>query len=316
MYIQEPDPWRGPFPVCISVPQMPARSIASATISFGLVSVPVNLFSSSESSASVSFNMLHKKCGSRLKQQYICAKEGDRRREGRDHQGLRVLQGPVRQVHARGDQGARREGDQRDRHRRVRAAGRGGPDLPGEGLLPRRRQGRRPRLPAAGRGAGRHRPCGLGPVLRPRQAAPGPAPPDGRHAGDGAAPLRGRAQERERGAPARGRRQGRRAGPGEAAHRAGLGGGVPAGELPRHGPRARARGHPAEGGRPGDHRRPGRGATDQDHRPHGRAEGQSGQAWHAPPRRSPSGSPPRSRPTKRLRRSRERRRAARANRAA
>lgn len=55
---------------------MPARSIASATISFGLVSVPVNLFSSSESSAAVSFNMLHTKCGSRLKQQYICAQEG------------------------------------------------------------------------------------------------------------------------------------------------------------------------------------------------------------------------------------------------
>jgi DNA end-binding protein Ku len=55
---------------------MPARSIASATISFGLVSVPVNLFSSSESSASVSFNMLHTRCGSRLKQQYICGNEG------------------------------------------------------------------------------------------------------------------------------------------------------------------------------------------------------------------------------------------------
>ena len=42
----------------------------------GLVSVPVNLFSSSESSAAISFNMIHSKCGSRLKQQYICAKEG------------------------------------------------------------------------------------------------------------------------------------------------------------------------------------------------------------------------------------------------
>ncbi|MBA3892843.1 MAG: Ku protein [Gemmatimonadales bacterium] len=55
---------------------MAARSIGSATISFGLVSVPVNLFSSSESSAAVSFNMLHSKCGSRLKQQYVCAQEG------------------------------------------------------------------------------------------------------------------------------------------------------------------------------------------------------------------------------------------------
>ena len=55
---------------------MPARTIGSATISFGLVSVPVNLFSSSESTATVSFNMLHTACGSRLKQQYICSKEG------------------------------------------------------------------------------------------------------------------------------------------------------------------------------------------------------------------------------------------------
>jgi DNA end-binding protein Ku len=56
---------------------MPARSISNATISFGLVSVPVNLYSSAESKASVSFNMLHKKCGSRLKQQYICPKDNE-----------------------------------------------------------------------------------------------------------------------------------------------------------------------------------------------------------------------------------------------
>jgi DNA end-binding protein Ku len=55
---------------------MAARTIGSATISFGLVSVPVNLFSSSESAAAISFNMIHTKCGSRLKQQYICSKEG------------------------------------------------------------------------------------------------------------------------------------------------------------------------------------------------------------------------------------------------
>jgi|SRR5437867_2483825 len=56
---------------------MPARSIASATISFGLVSVPVNLYSSSESKTTVSFNMLHKKCSSRLKQQYTCPKDNE-----------------------------------------------------------------------------------------------------------------------------------------------------------------------------------------------------------------------------------------------
>ena len=62
---------------------MPARSIGTATISFGLVSVPVNIYSSSESKSSVSFNMLHKKCGGRLKQQYICVKD-DNEVVGRD----------------------------------------------------------------------------------------------------------------------------------------------------------------------------------------------------------------------------------------
>jgi DNA end-binding protein Ku len=55
---------------------MPPRPIGSANISFGLVSVPVSLYSASESSATVSFNMLHKSCGSRLKQQYVCSTEG------------------------------------------------------------------------------------------------------------------------------------------------------------------------------------------------------------------------------------------------
>jgi DNA end-binding protein Ku len=56
---------------------MPARAIGTATISFGLVSVPVSLYSSSESKSSISFNMLHKKCGSRLKQQYTCSKDNE-----------------------------------------------------------------------------------------------------------------------------------------------------------------------------------------------------------------------------------------------
>ena len=54
---------------------MAARSIATLTVSFGLVSIPVRLFSATEASRSISFNMLHKACGSRLKQQYICVKE-------------------------------------------------------------------------------------------------------------------------------------------------------------------------------------------------------------------------------------------------
>src|SRR5215470_19656895 len=54
---------------------MSARPIATASISFGLVSIPVKLFSASNASAGISFNMLHGKCGSRVKQQYVCPKE-------------------------------------------------------------------------------------------------------------------------------------------------------------------------------------------------------------------------------------------------
>jgi DNA end-binding protein Ku len=51
---------------------MAARPLSTGTISFGLVTVPVKLYSAAESSSGVSFNMLHAKCKTRLKQQYIC----------------------------------------------------------------------------------------------------------------------------------------------------------------------------------------------------------------------------------------------------
>ena len=54
---------------------MAARSIASLTVSFGMVSIPVKLYSATEASRAISFNLLHKACGSRLKQQYFCVKE-------------------------------------------------------------------------------------------------------------------------------------------------------------------------------------------------------------------------------------------------
>src|SRR5438477_5960294 len=57
---------------------MSAHPLGSATLSFGLVSVPIKLFSTGESSAAISFNWLHKKDGARLKQQYVCSKDGDK----------------------------------------------------------------------------------------------------------------------------------------------------------------------------------------------------------------------------------------------
>src|SRR5919109_2011900 len=50
---------------------MPARPVGSGTISFGLGSIPVKLYTAA-SSQSVSFNLLHAKCGNRIRQQRFC----------------------------------------------------------------------------------------------------------------------------------------------------------------------------------------------------------------------------------------------------
>src|SRR4051794_8508889 len=56
---------------------MGARSIGTGTISFGLVTIPIKLFTTSESSSGVSFNLLHNKCKGRVKQQYVCPRENN-----------------------------------------------------------------------------------------------------------------------------------------------------------------------------------------------------------------------------------------------
>ena len=50
---------------------MPPHSLGSGTISFGLVSIPVKMYTAA-SPAGVSFNQLHAKCGNRLRQQMFC----------------------------------------------------------------------------------------------------------------------------------------------------------------------------------------------------------------------------------------------------
>jgi DNA end-binding protein Ku len=57
---------------------MAPRSIATGTISFGLVSIPVRLYAATQPASSISFNLLHAKCGSRLKQQYVCSQDGEK----------------------------------------------------------------------------------------------------------------------------------------------------------------------------------------------------------------------------------------------
>ena len=53
-----------------------ARSIASLTISFGLVAIPVKLYSATVASERISFNLLRQKDGSRVKQQYVAINDG------------------------------------------------------------------------------------------------------------------------------------------------------------------------------------------------------------------------------------------------
>lgn len=49
-----------------------ARPIASGTISFGLVAIPIKMFSTTESEARISLNSIHEKCGTRIRQQFYC----------------------------------------------------------------------------------------------------------------------------------------------------------------------------------------------------------------------------------------------------
>jgi DNA end-binding protein Ku len=55
---------------------MAARAIGTGTISFGLVSIPVKLYTATASEA-VSFNMIHKKCKGRIKQQIFCPTDNE-----------------------------------------------------------------------------------------------------------------------------------------------------------------------------------------------------------------------------------------------
>ncbi|NNF67524.1 MAG: Ku protein, partial [Gammaproteobacteria bacterium] len=53
------------------------RALSSATISFGLVSIPVKLYSAYESSQQIRFNQIDRRDGSRVKQQLISSKSGE-----------------------------------------------------------------------------------------------------------------------------------------------------------------------------------------------------------------------------------------------
>src|SRR4051812_46215247 len=57
---------------------MSPRPISGATLSFGLVSVPVEMYPTYESSATISFNQINPKTGARVKQELVDSKTGEK----------------------------------------------------------------------------------------------------------------------------------------------------------------------------------------------------------------------------------------------
>jgi DNA end-binding protein Ku len=51
---------------------MVARALGSASLAFGLVSIPVKVYTTQKPGSQLSFNLVHDACGNRLKQQYVC----------------------------------------------------------------------------------------------------------------------------------------------------------------------------------------------------------------------------------------------------
>lgn len=56
---------------------MPPHALDSATISFGLVAIPIKIYTTNEASSEIHFHMIHAGCGERLKQQYVCPEHGE-----------------------------------------------------------------------------------------------------------------------------------------------------------------------------------------------------------------------------------------------
>ena len=132
---------------------MAARSIGSLTVSFGLVAIPVKLYSATQTANAISFNLLHKTCGSRVRQQYICLKEGvvverDDMVKGYEFAKDQYVQFTPEEIKALEEVGHALGGHLRVRTDRVDRSG-----LLRQDLLPRTRQGRRQTLRIAHRGA-------------------------------------------------------------------------------------------------------------------------------------------------------------------
>src|SRR6266487_5848524 len=260
---------------------MPAHSIGSATISFGLVSVPIKMFSAGESSAAISFNWLHKKDGSRLKQQYVCSKDGEKVEKedmikGYEFAKGRYVQFTPDELKALEEKGTGSinitefvDADTVDRMYMDKVYFMG-PDKGGDRAFT-----------LLGEALKKTRKVAIG-----QWAARGKQYLVDRAHFVGVAQLLQRSALDRRGADPEGRRQEGGAGHGGAARRAGGVGQVRAPEVRGHGQDAHPGADPAQSGGRGDHRGADRSPQDADHRPHGGAQGESRQGQRLDRRRT------------------------------
>ena len=143
-----------------------ARAIWSGAISFGLVMVPVKVYSA-VSRKDVRFNQLHGDDGGRIQQKRVCSIDGEEVPYEEIVKGYEIEPGPLRDDHARRARGRGRRAHAPDRDRGVRRARRHRPDPLGVDVLPRARQDRGQAVRAAAGGAREH----LARRARPRRPA-------------------------------------------------------------------------------------------------------------------------------------------------
>ena len=99
-----------------------ARSIWRGAISFGLVNVPVKLYSA-VSKKTVRFNQLHDADHARIQQKRVCSQDGEEVPYENIVKGFEIAPRPLRRDHAGGARRARSSKDARDRHRGLRRRG-------------------------------------------------------------------------------------------------------------------------------------------------------------------------------------------------
>ena len=156
---------------------MAARPISTSTVSFGLVSLPVKLYSTGQSSAKVRFNWINRDTGARVKYQYVDGQSGERVERDNLVKGYEFAKNQY--VTFEPDELKAIEAQSTEAIEITEFVRGGGhrADLPGARLLPRAGEGRRARLPAALGGPARDGAGGDRALLRPRQAAAGDDPP-------------------------------------------------------------------------------------------------------------------------------------------